>query len=365
MDILTHLNPGAIPSPFDYRRLTDEHILGSAIPLPTTFYTDLRRFGIWDQNQIPACVSHAIAKLMQLWWFSKTGEFVEFSPRFLDILSWESFENLNDGRVPSTVMKIAKNVGCCTTKLLPNDTTLPISIYRDKTVITPEMTAEAQKYKIPGFIQFTNLTRDTIRRGIQTYGAVALLFEIGSEFWTDKNGNVTYDKLKLDPLRPPKQIISGHEIVGNGWDNVILDRIFNSWGKQWNDNGEGTYNFSEWKPDIVEALAIAEVPQPIKDQLVQLPKQSDFNHYFGINLEIGSIVIPEVKNLQIALMIDGELPILLENEFGIYGAKTRAAVLSFQLKHGIPLSYQERYVYAGQYFGPKTRVVMNKIFYHA
>lgn len=361
---MEHPNPGGIPSPYDYRQITDEHVAGSASPLPASFKTDLNKFGVFDQNQIPACVSHAVAKLMTLWWFQKTGETVEFSPHFLDILSWEPGLGLNDGRRPTTVMKVAKNIGCCTTALLPNDTTIPVATYRDGTVITQEMRDEAAKYKIPGFI-FITLTQEAIRRAILTYGGVALLFMIGKEFWTDVNGNVTYDPVKLDPLRIPQVVISGHQLVGNGWDDATLDRLFNSWGEAWNQRGEGTYKNADWSQFITEALAIAEVPQDIKDLLVQLPKRSDFNHYFGTDLELGSTNVEEVKNLQIALMMEGHLPILLQSEFGAYGPKTRAAVLAFQLKNGISLSWVELHVYAGQYFGPKTRVAMNKIFYHA
>lgn len=48
------------------------------------------------------------------------------------------------------------------------------------------------------------------------------------------------------------------------------------------------------------------------------------------------------------------------DESGIYGQKTRAAVLAFQLGEGVPLSTYERYVLRGSMVGPKTIAALNK-----
>lgn len=60
----------------------------------------------------------------------------------------------------------------------------------------------------------------------------------------------------------------------------------------------------------------------------------------------------DVRNLQIML---GVTPT------GYYGPKTKAAVLSFQINNGVPLSFWERYVARGKYCGPKTREKLNSI----
>jgi hypothetical protein len=52
---------------------------------------------------------------MKLWRFQKTGELVDFSPRFLDILSDEPGIPLDGGRRPRTVAKVSVTYGCATT----------------------------------------------------------------------------------------------------------------------------------------------------------------------------------------------------------------------------------------------------------
>jgi hypothetical protein len=119
------------------------------IPDWSEIYEDvIPRLKVFNQRNIPACASHAIVTMMQVEWYRRTGKIINFSPRFLDILSWTDDLELHDGRNPDVVMKLSINVGCCTEDLLPNDTTLPIEKYRDRNVITQEMMREAAKYRM-------------------------------------------------------------------------------------------------------------------------------------------------------------------------------------------------------------------------
>ncbi len=103
---------GAIPSPIDYR---DTIALASAMPqqpisIPPMLDTQLGP--VMMQAKIPACVSFDIVDMMKLYWFRKTGKWVDFSPRFLDILSNEPDIPLDGGRRPRTVLKVAVSKGC-------------------------------------------------------------------------------------------------------------------------------------------------------------------------------------------------------------------------------------------------------------
>lgn len=102
----------------------------------------------FNQRHIPACVAHTTVSMMQIEWYRRTGKIINFSPRFLDIISWTDNLSINDGRDPDVVMNLAIIVGCCTEDLLPNDTTLPIEQYRDKSLITKAMYNEAAKYRL-------------------------------------------------------------------------------------------------------------------------------------------------------------------------------------------------------------------------
>lgn len=336
---------GAYVSEKDYR---DELATASVTPStsfvpPDSVHTDLGP--VMDQNKMPACVSHSIAYLMKLWWFRTHGEWVDFSPRFLDILSAEDWIPLDGGRVPRTVLKVAMKYGCCTTKTLPNDTEfISLAEYRDKTKITPAAYAEALKYRIPGFIRVP-VTLLATKQAIALYGAVSGCYSIGQELWTPS-------WQAASPLRTPKTVISGHEMTPNGY-TPAKNTLRNQWSTLWANQGDADYDFNAWIPYTSEQWAIAQVPSDVVDFLKILPAQSNFSYTWSTNLSQG-MNNEDVKFLQIALMILGNLSGVTASELGIYGPKTAAAVAKFQSQHAIPN--------APANVGPLTRAALNNKF---
>lgn len=130
-------------------KVTEDLEIAESIPNWSEVWQDVMpRLTRFNQRHIPACVAHTTVTTMQIEWYRRTGKIINFSPRFLDILSWTDNLGVNDGRDPSVVMDIATRIGCCTENLLPNDTTLPIEQYRDKSLITKDMIIEANKYRM-------------------------------------------------------------------------------------------------------------------------------------------------------------------------------------------------------------------------
>lgn len=338
---------GAIGSPDDYRdRLASSIIDSTKVELPNKFETILGP--VMDQNKIPSCVAHSIVELMKLYWFKKTGKWIDLSPRFLDILSSESWIPLDGGRVPRTVIKLASTVGCCTTALLPNDTdNLSIAQYRDKSVITQEMRDEALKYKIPGYIR-VSIDFDKLREGMYFYDAVSILFAVGEEMYVP-----SWKPKDTVPLRTPKKVTSGHQMTGKGWDDS-MNLLRNEWSTYWGNNGETTYDPIAWRPYLYEAWAIAEIPEDAVSFLKSLPSPTDFHYTWNKNLARGQFN-EDIKFAQIALMILGHLKDVSADELGHYGPKTEAAVLAFQNSKKI-------YPTAPGSIGPKTRAALNKLF---
>lgn len=361
-------NPGGIPSKHDYRaNLVASAVAAiSATPTPTlpeSLQTDFQRLGgSLDQQQTPACVSHAMAQLMKLWWYLKTGQIVNFSARFLHILSglpqynggWAA--GPDDGRDPLTVAKIAQKYGCPTTDVFPNDTSLSNTDYFNASAITPEILAAATQYAIPGYVTVP-VTQFGIREAIQKYGAVSILLKIGKEWWTDITGISTWAQSGIDPLRAPYTVIGGHEVVGSGW-NASLDHIVNSWSAGWAEHGESDYIWNEYEPYILEALAIAEIPSSTLALVQGLPASDEFSHNFQQSIGYGSSG-SEVRALQIALAIDGCFGYPEITSF--YGNITCQAVLAFQKKYQVaPLATLTSL--NGRSVGPLTRAQLNKLF---
>ena len=344
---------GAIKSPSDYRDIPLAAI--GAVTLPMTFKTDISKLLVWNQQKIGSCVAHAFAKAMQVWWYKKHGEIVAFSPRFLFTLAKAQDRLPGDvGTYPRLVASIAKNTGCCTEATLPNDCSLTFAQYTDLTKLTPAAYTEAAKYKIPAYV-FAE-TAYEIRQAIYKYGAVAILLQIGQEWWTP-----SWDKKDIDPLRIPTVVISGHEIVGFGWEGDF-DDILNSWSAAWADNGTNKYDVAAWTPFVGEAIAIADVSPDILDTVHNLQTKQTFKHTFTVQLNTGAKGA-EVTALQTALMIDGEFDsalyasLLSTKELGYFkpSGSTQTALIAFQKKYGIA-PYPR--------VGPQTMAKLNALFSH-
>lgn len=348
---------GAIPSPEDYRdRIATASVYeqmmadAAAGTLPLSFLTDIAALAVMDQNKIPSCVSHAWALMMKYWWWKKTGEIVDFSPRFLDIISGQidSWIPLDGGRVPRTVCKVSATLGCCTEKLLPNDTVgLTLAQYRDPKAITQEMKDEAAKYKIPGYIRIKDDTIADFRNAIMRFGLVSGLFTISDAFWTP-----SWNKKDINPLRP-KLTDLGHQMVVNGW-NGDLNHLRNEWSKDWNDNGEGDYNAKDWLQFVWEGWTIAELPADLKSFMSSLPSQYDFHYVWKSDMKQGDHS-EDVKMMQIAYMILGLMAPVAPEDLGYFGPKTAKANLAYQNRKRITPS-------ASGSAGPKTRAALNMDF---
>ncbi len=337
---------GAIISLPDYRdAIASLSMSASLVPFSLPSFLDTQLGPVQMQGKIPACVSFSAVEVLKLYWFKKTGKWIDFSPRFLDILSAQPDIPLDGGRRPRIVFKLLNNVGCCTTALLPNDINLSIAQYRDPTTITQAMRDEAAKYKIPGFIS-VGLDFYTFRSNLYFFGAISTLFSVGQEMyipsWLPKD---------TDPLRTPQIIESGHQMSVKGWSNNTLNRIRNEWSNAWGNNGETEYDAFKWSPYVHEAWAIAEIPTDISNFLKALPSPLNFNYQWNTNMVIGQFN-DDIKFLQIALLILGFLKPILPEDLGHYGPKTASAVMAYQMSKGI-------YPTAPNSCGIKTRTALN------
>lgn len=336
-------------SPPDYRdRVAAEALAGEPVPviLPNTLDTQLGP--VLMQGKIPACVSHSVVDIMKLWWFRKTGVWIDFSPRFLDILSSEVDIPIDGGRRPRTVLKVAMNRGCCTTGTLPNDVSLSIPEYRNAKLIPDIAYKEALQYRIPGFIG-VQLDMQNMRTGLYLYGALSTLFAVGDQMfspsWLPKD---------TDPLRTPNPVNSGHQMTVKGWSSPTLNLLRNEWSDAWGNNGETEYSTADWAPFIYESWSVAEIPTHVIELMKSLPSPANFHYQWGVNMAIGQ-QSEDIKFLQIALMILGLLKPINPEDLGYYGPKTSAAVLAYQNNHGIHPA-------APNSVGPKTRDALNRQF---
>ena len=277
---------GAIASPYDYR---DEVAAASAvaelakITVPASYQTDLG--GDLNQNIEPACASHDVVYALRLYWHKKTGVWVDFSPRFLDTLAkrFDGQDRATGGTYIKLLMKLVVQYGCCTTAMLPNDTSLPTLQYRNDALLTPAVIAEAAKYKVPGYYAVPTDLQST-RAAIYLHGAVCMGATISNAWFSNKGEKLTVPHSQGD-------VAGGHATTPKGWDDAVLNRLRNQWGITWGKNDEAPYSPAEFAPYIFEQWAFAEIPANILDFLKTLPSTANFHYQWNTTLVQGMEVI--------------------------------------------------------------------------
>ena len=136
----------------------------------------------------------------------------------------------------------------------------------------------------------------------------------------------------------------GEKQIGllNSWSETVGDQGWQWIGEDYFSDG-GIYLMGGWT-HILAATGIA---------------AGTLKHNFHVNLaycDQGD----EVKALQKALQIDGDLPLTVQTT-GYYGPATRQAVLRFQLKYKVA-SEAEIHSLQGNKVGPATRKKLNELF---
>ena len=401
---------GGIPSPRDYRDVP----LAAAVPvddpvfaasIPAQYFEDVSKLPVENQKKIGACVGHAGGKYKQSLDEIETGRVIPYSPRFLYAIAKARDGYTGEGTYPRLVAGIVKELGCATMETCPKETDLDHEAYvynRNAHNVPAAAYNEAGQAKIASYafpdVKSSLELKSAILRG---HGAM-LLVRLGEEWWKRPDGVSSYTEKDIVPLRPPKSIVSGHEVYLYGYLDItpadaqalrtdqieigaLIDKyagqlnqsaersetlffIFNSWSAAWGRSGTAAFIFSDYAPFINEAITFVDLPNELKENLKELPPADTFNYEFANDLEAGQRS-EEIKKLQTALMIDGEFDKDLYNELlrdGNLGyfkpdGVTQKAVLAFQRKHNVDTP-ENLTTLNGRRVGPKTRAALNALF---
>lgn len=338
----------------------------------------LDQLPIWYQRKLGACVGHAWAKARQKTELQETKRLVPISARFLYALA-KSKDGVpgDSGTYPRLVAKILKTYGVCTELTFPNDTTLPFEEYVDVSKIPQAAYDEAKPYAIDGYSFVNAQDLNELKRAIIYSGEnlqdIVMLVDVGKEWYTRADGQISWLASDILPLRPPVQVISGHEIYPTHFEKDPANgktKIWhiNSWSADWGDHGKGWFYYEDYALHIKEVMVAIDIPANVLDAVKKLPSKETFTHAFTRDIEQGERS-DEVIALQSALMLDGEFDrvlyteLLQTNELGYYkpGGVTQAAVLAFQRKYKVASS-NELNILQGRRVGAKTRSKLNELF---
>lgn len=250
------------------RAETDWHV--GMLPAPTGVpdtYTPAEFYQLKAlmQGKEPACGGFSLAQTLQYLLFLQTGNPIALSPRFA-YMAEKTLDGVphEDGTTIQAIGAGAKNLGVCLDALVMDDITLPTSQYQDIFQASPEAKQDALTRSGWNYFLLNDLSFNGIKRAIYDNKAIILQLTIGSEWWTDLNGNVSWAAKDVLPVRPPKSPVSDHFVVLGSYDSLI--HFINHWSQAWGNNGFGSFG-ENYLPFVRAGLAIKKVPPEIKQTL--------------------------------------------------------------------------------------------------
>jgi hypothetical protein len=258
---------GANPSPYDIRTFA----------YPTkAIYIDKggSRYSVADienQSKVGICTAISITQNAR----KALGK--KFSADFQYLMQKREYDkNWDEGSSIFHALKVAYGIG-----LLPQeemdkwvtlaDRDLPYHEYIKKLQAIPDAEIERLKliagsYKIKAY-SVVNTDRDSLAEAINSSAAGVLTrYNVGTEWWTDKDGNPTWNKDLLQPLRAPAQVVSGHAVTDSNFDGGSF-RIANTWSGDWCDGGTAYRLHAQYKPTEAWAIFYNELPKEIENQI--------------------------------------------------------------------------------------------------
>ena len=335
---MQNISFGANESKKDYRTLLHD----STLVMPfTRGGVDYAPADIENQRSVGICTAISLIQNVERSLSKK------FSPDFQYLLQKKYIDgNWDEGSSIFSALKVGKNYGFLPASLFPiteaDRTDYPSYIAKLQAIPDVEITRLIAlcSDKLTGYAQIDLSDPQFVAKGINDSKAGILCrYEVGSEWWTATDGHTSWSPVDIDPLRPPKNVISGHAIGMPKFDYTanISQVLCNTWSPSWNKQGLADVNFNEYAP--TEAwIPYYNVPVIVPN----LPPHQPLTRYhcWGSSGD-------DVKRIQHVL---GVVP-----ESGFFGSITMQAVRNYQSKNGI---------IALGIVGPVTRLSLNNKFFN-
>jgi peptidoglycan hydrolase-like protein with peptidoglycan-binding domain len=259
------------------------------------------------QGQQPACGSHSGQAVEQIL-SSFRG-----SPEFL----WKEIKQIDglpaeDGTTMDMIFKCLNKGGICSFDLMPNNVNVSIADYASAVGMTSQMATDALTHTTGTYAFTFNPTWEQLKQAIYDHKAVIMMLRVGCEWWTDKNGNNSWQEKDILPLRTNEPVSSGHFVTAYAYDQNYI-YFENHWSAFWGRNGIGYFG-QDYMPRCVEIGVITQTA-PVPFVFSKDMKFGDKN--------------PDVRQLQIKL---GMATIWQTSYFG---PLTLIAVKSYQITHNL------------------------------
>lgn len=195
----------------------------------------------------------------------------KFSAEFQYLMQKKFFDkNWNEGSSLSSALKVAQKIGFLPevywTFTTEADRFLSYDKYIKKLQAVSDADIErlrlyAAKYKITAYASVP-VDRDMMAQAINESDAGLLTrYAIGNEWWTGK----------VEPLRAPKVVVSGHAVTDSNYDGDSF-RVANQWGTDWADKGTAYRIHKDYRPTEAWIVHYGKAPEVVEKQLADRKK---------------------------------------------------------------------------------------------
>jgi hypothetical protein len=212
-----------------------------------------------DQHKVGICTAISMTTNAQ----KALGK--RFSADFQYLMQKKLTGNWDEGSSLATSLKVAKNIG-----LLPEehwtftteeDRKLPYYEYIEKLKAVSDKDIErlkllASPYKILAYSKVPIEHEMLAQAILESKSGILTRYDLGNEWW----------RKPIEPLRPPKKVISGHAVTDSNYEGNSF-RIVNSWGTGWADQGTSYRIHSRYKPTEAWLPHYANLPEVVEYQL--------------------------------------------------------------------------------------------------
>ena len=339
---------GALPNPVDTRDISLARVQAN-VTLPKKYKTDISKLVRRDQKQTGTCVGQAGAGLVDFFNFLETGKLAGASARGLYALCKKRDGLSESGTYPRILAKVLTDVGSPTTDIVKDDFTLSerelVDILEDKTLLEASYPFRVDT----NYAWVDDNDVEAMKQAVYQNKVILASLQVGKDY---SDGRMT----SVNPRGRHYILVFGFEVLRNG-DTKF--NFLNSWGKNWGDDGEGYFLWSEMSNSIYDVLAFVDIPNAV---LQQVKTTFKFLNDLAPN-DTGYEVTELQKRLAQETAVDGQ-PCFRYKIAGVvsytafYGSETQRAVERYQAVKGIVSSGNPTSTGFGR-LGSTTRASLN------
>jgi C1A family cysteine protease len=226
---LNLVGKGAISAPLKRKDYRLELVAGD-FPLPNKFSLRDKVGKIKNQGQSLSCVGQSYAYYAELLNFIETGERVELSSRDIYSLIYEpeggAFAKKGAEKIINSGVVLEKDAISYENSYPPSE-----NFMRWRNDITNEEVENGKTYIALKYVTWDNTSVDLFKRAIVQGNGCVVISWGNNQIWGDGD-------IALPDNR--NQMTWRHQVYLIGYDNnKKAFEVYNSWGKEWGDNGFG------------------------------------------------------------------------------------------------------------------------------